>query len=433
MLVYAHKLTPRLQYTCAFVFEQQFGLEYSLISDPDFFEDFNGPKLNYSTSVMRCRYTITPASLLFESAIYEQPIACFEKDGLKAFFRTTGADFPFDLFAAIFYLLSRYEEYLPHKRDLYGRYAHQNSLAFKEGFLQQPLINIWLIRFANSLRKTFPELVIKRSAFSFLPTYDIDIAWSFKNKGFLRDTGGFLLNPSFRRLQVLIGKGKDPYDCYELLNRLHADFTLKPVYFFLVAGSRGRYDKNSSVLSVEMQKLIQSHAAKYTVGIHPSWKSNDDSSLLAVEKNYLENLLPRGSLLTSSRQHYIKFNLPETFSNLLNIGIRNDYSMGYGTVNGFRASVASSFYWYDLIQEKQTVLLLHPFCYMDANSFFRQNQTAKEAYAELLYYYSVCKEVNGRLITIFHNNILGGDANFQEWPEMYERFVSGIAGKQSKD
>ena len=85
-------------------------------------------------------------SLLFENKITEQSIECFEVNGNKAFFKTEG-DFPFDIFAASFYLFSRYEEYLPHQKDMYGRYAHENSLAFKESFLDQPLINIWLQTF----------------------------------------------------------------------------------------------------------------------------------------------------------------------------------------------------------------------------------------------------------------------------------------------
>ena len=41
---------------------------------------------------------------------------------------------------------------------MYGRYAHENSLAFKEGFLNQPLINLWLKDFKDALKKKFPKL-----------------------------------------------------------------------------------------------------------------------------------------------------------------------------------------------------------------------------------------------------------------------------------
>ena len=154
-----------------------------------------------------------------------------------------------------------------------------------------------------------------------------------------------------------------------------------------------------------MQQLIKQHAEKYSIGIHPSWASGDDDSLLEKEIKTLESAT--GKKITASRQHYIRFTLPHTFRRLIAAGITDDYSMGYGSINGFRASVASSFYWYDLEKEKQTDLLLLPFCFMEANSFFEQKYLPQRAYEEMMHYYNVVKAVNGTLITIWHNNFLG--------------------------
>ena len=128
--------------------------------------------------------------------------------------------------------------------------------------------------------------------------------------------------------------------------------------------------------------------------------------------------------VNQSRQHYIRFNLPGGYQRLIEAGITDDYSMGYGSINGFRASVASSFYWYDLEKDEQTSLRVHPFCFMDANSYFEQKLSSGEAYEELMHYYIQCKAVNGTLITIFHNNFLGFD--FDGWREMYERFIAQL-------
>jgi hypothetical protein len=97
--------------------------------------------------------------------------------------------------------------------------------------------------------------------------------------------------------------------------------------------------------------------------------------------------------------------------------------MGYGNINGFRASIASSFNWYDLENERQTNLLLFPFCFMDANSFYEQKFTAQQAMDELLQYYYAIKKVNGLMITIFHNHLLGTDQSFAGWKEAYEVFL----------
>ena len=129
-----------------------------------------------------------------------------------------------------------------------------------------------------------------------------------------------------------------------------------------------------------------------------------------------------------SRQHYIKLSLPQTYQMLIDAGIDKDYSMGYGSINGFRASVASSFFWYDLGREKITALRVYPFCFMDANSFYEQRQDTSKSLEELLYYLDICKKVNGLFITIFHNNFLGNDEQFAGWKELYTGFISQVQG-----
>jgi uncharacterized protein DUF7033 len=432
VLIYSSTITPRLNYIAEFSGKETIGKPFELTNDLGYFRQHKGFKINYSSGkIDGSEFWIKPWPLLFEEMIAEQAIQCFEEDGIKFFFKTEG-DLPFDIFAASFYLLSRYEEYLPHKKDMYGRYAYENSLAFKAGFLNQPLINQWLQFFKKQLQHKFPSLTAPSPSFVFLPTYDIDIAWAFKSKGFLRTAGGFIrsiFKGKFRecteRIATLRGRDDDPFDTYQWLDQLHEKYQLKPNYFFLVAEKTGRYDKNVSPGKKALQQLVKDHIARYPVGIHPSWQSGDEKSLLKSEINTLEQLT--GKKVDSSRQHYIRFTLPETFRRLIDHGIKFDFSMGYGSINGFRASVATPFNWYDLENEERSSLLLYPFCYMEANSFYEQLYTPSQARDELKHYYNVVKSVNGTLITIWHNHFLGTDKLFKGWKEVYEQFIDEIA------
>lgn len=425
MLIYSHTISSRLQYICKFIFHEQLGIGFSLTIDSEGFKNHDGPKINYSNLEVEGNvFNLKNHALLFEHTIQIQPIECFETNGCKAFFKTTNSHYSFDIFAAAFYLLSRYEEYLPHEKDMYGRYAHENSLAFKEGFLHQPLINTWINHFAQALKKQFSSFSFQRASFHFIPTYDIDIAWSYIRKGFIRNFGGFIKSPSLNRLAVMAGLKKDPFDSYEYLRDLHQLYHLDPVYFFLVAPSGSQYDKNVSPYNHSMWQLIKRHAKKYRIGLHPSWKSNDNIAILKKEKKILETA--GDTAITRSRQHYIKFTLHHTFERLAEVGITDEYSMGYGSINGFRASVASSFFWYNLQTETTTALQLHPFCFMDANSFYEQKQNPADSLAELMHYYEVCKKVNGQMITIFHNNFLGTGMQFAGWRALYENFISRL-------
>src|ERR1700749_61334 len=119
IVLYVDKSSPRLDYICSFLFKELMGIDYSITIDNKTFSDHNGAKINYSLLQSPDRsFQIPNQKLLFETGVHLQQIDCFEVNGYKAFFKTGHADFPFGIFAASFYLLTRYEEYLPHKKDM---------------------------------------------------------------------------------------------------------------------------------------------------------------------------------------------------------------------------------------------------------------------------------------------------------------------------
>lgn len=431
MIVYTHSQTPRLQYVIDFI-ARYFSIPLKVTSNEDrYLEADVACKLNYSYHrLLENEIWIHPHPLLSESAVRPVKAETFDYEGSKAFFKTEG-DLPFDIFAAIFFLLTRYEEYLPNVKDGYGRYAHTNALAFKEGFLHQPVINIWLEALRKKLAEKEAECAVQQQSFSFVPTYDIDMAWSFKNKGFKRNAGAMLqylvkakFRQIYRRIRVLTNKAPDPFDAFEWMHSLHQRFNVQPIYFFLVAHQTGKFDKNISVKNEPFQQLIKAVATHNNIGLHPSWQSGDLPLLLRKEKGILETIA--GKTVNRSRQHFIRFTLPQTYRYLIEAGIAHDYSMGYGSINGFRASIATPFYWYDLQEEKQTALLVHPFCFMDATAHYQLGMTAQDAAKELQYYTDAVKAVNGTLYTIWHNSFLGTDPEFEGWKEVYETWMATV-------
>jgi len=424
-LIYTDIVTPRLQYVADFVFREQFGQLLKITDQPEEFEAYEGYRIRYTPEFVEGPWFNMPvAGLLSEKGIRQFEVPVSEWEQYPVIFGGERGDIPYDLFSAVFFLLSRYEEYWPHDKDLYGRYPHTSSIAFKYDFLHLPVVNIWLTQLSNALKAHYPGLELPRPAFYFQPTYDIDIAWSYRHKGFLRNLGGFLQKPDFSRWKILAGAGQDPYDSYNWLDRVHDHFELKPIYFFLVASARSRYDKNISPSNPAMRKLIERHARKYAVGIHPSWSSHDNRPLIGDEKRTVSLITEKP--VTTSRQHYIWFQTPSTFRDLISAGITDDYSMGYGSINGFRASVASAYHWYDLEREEKTSLRVHPFCFMDANAFYEQKQDVQTSAGELMHYYDTCHQYHGTLISIFHNQFLGTDPVFAGWKEMYEAFISQV-------
>lgn len=425
MLIYTDNITPRLQYIVAYISNEVSNEQWELTSDSILFISSYKNKINYSNRNFDGNdiLHIPPHGLLFENDIKPQQIQCTRIDQTVVFFQNNST-VGFDIFSASFHLLSRYEEYLPHPKDKHGRYAHENSLAFREGFLQFPLINTWLNRFTDLLQNHFTSFKTTKKTYRFLPTYDIDMAWSYRHKGFVRNAGGLLkdsLQFNFadckKRLRVLAGKQPDPYYNFAWLDEIHNRNNLAAQYFFLVAEKRSDKDKNISPLNPSMKKLIKQTSEKYATGLHPSWRSCDDFTVLEKEKGILENITEKP--IIASRQHYLRLALPQTYQRLIDVGIIEDYSMGYAGYNGFRASSATPFYWYDLQKEQATSVKIFPFCYMDATSVYYKNDSPQQALEELKQLHHSVKKVNGIFCTLFHNdtfhNIL--------WHSVYESLV----------
>jgi hypothetical protein len=423
MIIYTENITSRFSY----IVQTILGNHITITHLKEVYINSSLQKINYSnTKINQEELWIKPHSLLLEKNIQEQHIEVFKWNNLPVFFKTEG-DIPFDFFAAAFYLISRYEEYLPHKKDMYGRYAHENSIAYQHQFLQQPLINLWL----QELVKQFSLKLQQQTVFSYVPSYDIDIAYSYQHHSLYKNLGGFAkdffkanLTSLKERLSVCFGNKKDPFDVYEFLDKLHQQYQLQPIYFFLLAAKRKGYDKNILPQHNAMKALIKKHATNkiYQVGIHPSWQSANNENILANEINTLSTITNKP--VNASRQHYINFHLPTTYRLLIKNNIQHDYSMGYGSINGFRASYTLPFQWYDLLNETITSLTIHPFCFMEANAIFEQKISPTQAAEELQNYFDIVQKVQGQLITIFHNHFITTQPQWLAWRKLYLSFLS---------
>ena len=425
LLIYSQITSPRLAYICATLFNS----EYVITQNKILFQNCNTAKINYSDeTISEKELQIIPKGLLFEKNIQQQVIECFEWNGLKAFFENKKGTIPFDLFSAAFYLISRYEEWLPFTPDQYGRYAHTNSLAFKNDFLHLPLLQLWLLEFEKKLQLSYQEYRLPVTTFSFVPSYDIDVAFCYLHQPFFKKLFGFyrdLLTGKFDKFvesgNVYSGYQKDPFDQFEFLEALNLQYHLPAIYFFLLADKRKGVDKNIHPTKKALQEIILRTASKFKVGIHPSWQSGEDKATLKKEINTLSEFIQQP--VEISRQHYLKMTIPETYPLLIEAGIKKEYTLGYGTINGFRASYAAPFYWYDLKNETVTDLEIHPFCYMDANSIFELRQPVYEAKNELHELFDQVKKVQGEMIGIFHNHFFTDQPEWIDWKKMYEEFL----------
>ncbi len=438
LLVYTPEIKPRLKYIFDLILDEVLGITYKLTTDQEHFIDFIGPKFNYSQEQIAKEHFIYANGLLLEKGIHPQKIEKQNYLEQTVIFANTVENslIPFDLFAASFYLVSRYEEYLEYTPDKHGRFPAKSSIAYQSGFLQKPVVNIWAKHLLELLQNEYPRLESKPiHEYTFSPSYDIDIAFSYLSKGIMRTIGGFLghlrqldFDQIFDRTKVLLSGKNDPYDTFKYQQETHNKYRgLRPNYFFLL-GEYGAFDKNIATDRWRYQNLIQSINDHYNIGIHPSYKSNSDDQIVQQELQMISAIVKKD--ITRSRQHYIKLHLPDTYQTLLDLEIEKDYSMGFPEELGFRAGIASSFNFYLLNQEIKVPLKIYPFCIMDVTLRDYKKLSPETAIKKIEEIVASVKSVDGLCSVVWHNHSLSQIDGWEEWRTVYESMFDCAASRK---
>lgn len=432
LLIYTQKITPRLSFTFKQFFTRILEIPVSFTTVIEEFIAHNGLKLTYGKQPLAHEIFVRASGLLFEQGVNDVEVVMDEWDGVPSFFNyRQEASVPFDIFAATFYLLSRYEEYMPHFKDQFNRFPAEESLAYKQGFLDKPLVDIWAYKFREVLKERFPDADYKQRDFKFISTIDVDIAYKYKRKGFVRTVGGyakditkFNIRGVLDRMIVNFGFRKDPFDTYDLLINLQKEHNVPTVFFFSV-GNYTTFDKNTSYRNSKYQSKIKSVADYCKVGLHPSYFTMQNETLLKKEKKRLDDITNIPTQFT--RQHYLRLAIPETYQNLVNLEFTEDYTMGYAKHYGFRASTCTPFYFYDIDYEVQTPLKIIPFAVMDGTLRDYQNMSNKRAYEVIVNLADEVKKVDGTFITLFHNETLSNQGRWKRWRKLYIDILKKIA------
>jgi len=423
--IFARSDVPRLRYIAGLILGDILGLTWDIVNDRR--KLGKHPVINYSTQEIPGSFRIDPYTLLFEKEILPKEISVSEWKGLPVFFQTSpDSDLPFDIFAASFFLVSRYEEYLPFQPDKHSRFAASLSLAFRHGFLDKPVVDLWTKEFARSLIVKYPVLTFRSNEYKALLTIDSDQPFAYLGRNFIRSFGGLVHDltvksgHAYERYRVIIKGKKDPYEVYDYLTG-NIDRNNTEVRFFFPVGDNSKFDKNPSWKSKEYRDLIVRMSCKYQVGLHPSYYTSDNFPLLDNELKRLRKIV--GKDITLSRYHFIRLIMPVSYQQLSRAGIKEDYSMGYPDEPGFRAGLARPFVFYDLTEDRVTELKIVPFQVMDG-TFYQYRKLGPDASKEIITkLIDETRNVGGLFVSLWHNTSLLGNPEWLGWREIFEAML----------
>jgi hypothetical protein len=296
LLVYVPLLTPRIKYIFNFIFNEILQTQVGFSSNAEEFKTSPLPKISYATQPLGKEPFFKNADFLLSHTITAPTIKTTTFGDMIVPFAVDNSSLPFDVFAAAFYFVTRYEEYLPYQPDQDGNFPAASSLQSKLKLLEFPVIDGWALMLKNMMLKHFPNLFFGKKEFAFVPLICL-----YENSG----TSGWIQQTMklFSKIP-LISKRVVP-----------AQPRKSGVQLFLI----------------EQNERYQLHAVNF-------FKPAEEVDMTCAR--------------------HISF--PGSYLRLLKNGISKDYRMGYATTPGFRAGTCTPFFWYDLQLEKTTHLLVHP-------------------------------------------------------------------------
>ncbi|MBP7239667.1 MAG: polysaccharide deacetylase family protein [Saprospiraceae bacterium] len=337
-----------------------------------------------------------------------------------------------DLFAGVFFMLTRWEESLGKHKDLHDRFPASEALVVKQaGYILRPIVDeysfllrTWLLAIGYSI----PE---QSSKYKIVLSCDVDIPYYWRSKPLWKNLGGRLLKhwniistvhdyKSFRSVKAL--NDKDPYDTYDYLMDL-AEKGGNKMQFNFIGGGKTKYEGYYQIDEPHIKTLIKHIISRgHHIGVHPSYDSYMDGLMIRREKEAVAS--STGISVVRSRQHYLRFSVPETWQKLSAAGIIEDSTLGYAAEPGFRCGTCKPFPVFEIHQREQLPLTERPLLIMDVSFRMYKNLSIEESIKLSEKIKEQVKKHNGELVVLWHNSNLSVLDGWGDWKEVLEKIIN---------
>ncbi len=398
VVIYSAQSSVRLHYVCEFIFNGVLRLPFQITDNKAIALSHTGIVITYDTEPLNGVHLV-PGSLLFESEVnptYQLPVT----SSVKAL-----VEKEMDLFSAVFWFISRYEEWQPFVVDAHGRFGSKNSVLYSTNELEVPVVDVWINQFRNKIQEQYPTFKLPPKVLRLVSTIDVDNLFAYQHKPFWRRLGASWKDRINGRTQinearkaVLAGKESDPFDVYDEVSQFCANHHIPLAWFFLMRGGT-RYDRTVTNLSAFKAPMAAAVRNGASIGLHPSYYSQYNPGQLGAEFDRFQAV--SGTDVRYSRQHFLRYDIRWTPQVLVASGVKVDFTMGFSDRSGFRAGTSHVFKMFDF--ENETILPLYavPFCAMDG-AYSEQAASAEEALKQLKILAETIREVSGNFITVYH-------------------------------
>lgn len=330
-----------------------------------------------------------------------------------------------DIIASSFFMLSRWEEYVNKIRDKHNRFPAEDSLAYKHNFLDRPIVNEYVELIWKILQHIGYTGKRKGREFEVTLTHDVDVPRLWWNtKDFIKSIFSELIkrrniNETISLLKFRL-KNKDPFDTFDSLMNISEKFNLKSHFFFMSGGTsdKDNFYKINHPFILNLLKEIDNRG--HYIGFHPSFNAYNDSTQYKKELDLLKKYSPQN--ISTGREHYLRFDLPETWQLWEDNNMIWDSTMAYHNKAGFRCGVCYEFPVFNILTRKSLNLIEKPLIVMEGNFITYQDISPEQMEKEIEDLIGKIKKFNGEFVFLWHNSAFNriGVLKFQH---LYEKII----------
>lgn len=326
-----------------------------------------------------------------------------------------------DIIAGTYYLISRYEEMVRRQvRDPHNRFPGKESLPYKAGFIDRPIIEEWGLILRNKLREaglkvSEPPQEIRKVYL----THDVDQIAHYRNfRGMMGGVLRGIKRPKEAKQAIKSFFGGlifDPWYTFPYLFKLDHELRQKmgenrcEIITFIRSYS-GKRKEDKPIVNLahpDYQTLIRYiRRKKVSIGLHISYEAGCNPGLIPEEKRKLEKFTKKE--IRYNRNHFLNNREPEDFEYLISSGITDDFSMGYADMAGFRLGTCKAVQWINPAKKVLTNLILHPLLIMDCTLHEKRYMymNAHDAYQYCTNLIETVSKFNGEVTLLWHNTMV---------------------------
>lgn len=347
----------------------------------------------------------------------------------------------YDILGLTYWMLSRLEEVDRTDLDNHGRFPATSSHAFKNGYLERPIVDEWLHILGQVIARVWPGIELKQHQFSIKVSHDVDrpSRYGFSSaKQLCKNMLGDLVKRGDLRgaiqapwIRFNTRSSLHPADIFNTFDWIMSEsekHDLRSAFYFICGRTDVTKDGDYEIEHPAIRNLIRHiHDRGHEIGLHPSYNTYQRPDLIAQEFRRLRSVCAEEGVEQDEwggRMHYLRWKHPATLQAWDEAGLNYDSTLGYADHPGFRCGTCFEYPSFDTKKNTMRRLRIRPLIAMECTviaSRYLGLGCSQMALDKLSSLKDACRSVGGSFTLLWHNTQLVKKSETL----LYRRLIAG--------